>query len=141
MWDRRKTLRHIVQREPHNVLCIEDDGANLQLIRQVFARRSDICLLTATSGIEGLVLARDTSPAVVLLDIRLPDMDGEEVLHLLRADPNTASIPVIIVTADVSARRKQSLLDAGAEMYITKPIDVHQLVDIVDTMIRDHATI
>ena len=83
----------------------------------------------------GLDLAHDYHPNLVLLDLSLPDIDGYEVLRRLRADPRTNAIPVIVVSADADQRTIQRLLETGAVAYLTKPIDVHNLIDAVDQLI------
>jgi CheY-like chemotaxis protein len=117
------------------ILYIEDNAANMRLVERVFERRADIEMLTATRGQDGLELARTRQPEVVLLDLHLPDLDGDEVLRLLRADPITQSIPVVILSADANDRQIQRLLEAGAAAYLTKPLDIHTLVATVDEML------
>ena len=121
--------------EPHVVLYIEDNAANLRLVERVFERRPDIRMISATRGLLGLEMARTRQPAVVLLDLHLPDIDGDEVLRRLRADELTQTIPVVILSADASDRQIQRLLEAGAAAYLTKPLDIHNLVDTVDQVI------
>src|SRR5262245_44986120 len=88
--------------ELRRVLYIEDNAANLRLVERVFERRRDIEMLAATRGLLGLELARTEQPNVVLLDLHLPDMDGDEVLRRLRSDPLTQGIPVVILSADAN---------------------------------------
>jgi CheY-like chemotaxis protein len=116
------------------ILYVEDNAANVRLVERVFERRSDIELLTATRGHAGLEMARTRQPKVVLLDLHLPDINGDEVLRLLRADPGTQAIPVVILSADANDRQIQRLLEAGATAYLTKPLDIHTLVATVDEM-------
>lgn len=78
---------------------------------------------------------RIRQPDVVLLDINLPDVSGEEVLRQIRADPLTATIPVVVVSADANYRQIQLLLEAGAVAYLTKPLDIHDLLSTVDELI------
>jgi CheY-like chemotaxis protein len=118
--------------EPRRVLYIEDNAANLRLVERVFERRPDIAMVSATRGLVGLEMAREHRPDVVLLDLHLPDIDGDEVLHRLRIDPLTHAIPVVILSADANDRQIQRLLEAGAAAYLTKPLDIHTLVEIVD---------
>jgi CheY-like chemotaxis protein len=118
--------------EPRRVLYIEDNAANLRLVERVFERRPDIAMVTATRGLVGLEMAREQQPDVVLLDLHLPDIDGDEVLHRLRNDALTHAIPVVILSADANDRQIQRLLEAGAAAYLTKPLDIHTLVEIVD---------
>ena len=121
----------------HTVLYIEDNAANVRLVERVFAGRADIEILVATQGRLGLDLARTRHPAVVLLDLHLPDINGEQVLQQLRDDPATRMVPVIVLSADANYRQIQRLLEAGAVAYLTKPLDIHQLVDTVDELISE----
>lgn len=118
---------------PHRpiVLHIEDNLSNLKLIERVFAQR-DVEVVAAMQGRLGLELAREHRPSLVLLDLHLPDMGGEQVLQRLRDDPATAGIPVVIVSADATTGQIQRLLTAGATAYLTKPIDVPQLLATLD---------
>ena len=120
----------------HTVLYIEDNAAHLGLIERVFARRPDLELISTTEGLLGLEVAREHQPAVVLLDIRLPDINGDEVLQRLRDDPLTSAIPVVIVSADAIDRHIQQRLEAGASAYLTKPVDTRLLMETVDELIH-----
>lgn len=80
----------------------------------------------------GLDLARQHRPDLILLDLHLPDVPGHEVLHRLRAAPETLNIPVVIVSADATESRIRRLKEAGALDYLTKPIDVRRLLELVD---------
>ncbi|MPY94530.1 MAG: response regulator [Acidimicrobiia bacterium] len=85
----------------------------------------------------GLGLAREHRPAVVLLDLHLPDVSGQEVLQRLREDPTTATIPVVILSADATPGQVQRLLASGAAAYLTKPFDVRQLLRVLDDLLPD----
>ena len=119
------------------VLYIEDNLANVQLLEQVFARRPELQLLPAMQGGLGLELAREHEPALILLDLDLPDLNGREVLAQLRRDAATAHIPVVILTADATFERKDDLLEAGADDYLTKPIDVKRFMQVLDRYLLD----
>jgi signal transduction histidine kinase/CHASE3 domain sensor protein len=106
------------------VLCVEDNLANFSLVEELLRRAEAPPPLSAVQGRLGLELAFVHQPDLVLLDRHLPDMPGEEVLDQLRADPRTASIPVIVISADVMPGRSSALRDAGAVAFLTKPIDV-----------------
>ena len=116
------------------VLHVEDNLANLELVEQVLTRSGVVTLLTAMSGSLGLELAREHLPDLVLLDLHLPDMSGTALLDELRADPRTAPIPVVVVTADATPVQIQRLRDRGVAAYLTKPIDVRDLLGVVDTV-------
>jgi signal transduction histidine kinase/ActR/RegA family two-component response regulator len=119
------------------VLHIEDNLSNLTLVERVLAHRAGIEVVAAMQGRLGLELAREHHPVLVLLDLHLPDMDGEQVLQRLRDDPATASTPVVIVSADATPGRVQRLVSAGAVGYLTKPIDVRELLRLLDEAIED----
>jgi PAS domain S-box-containing protein len=127
----------IVPEQQRKVLHIEDNLSNLKLVERILARRPDIEVVPAMHGRLGLELAREHRPILVLLDLHLPDMGGDEVLQRLRDDPVTASIPVIMVSADATPGQVQRLLAAGATAYLTKPIDVPQLLQILDQALDD----
>lgn len=114
------------------VLYIEDNLSNLRLIEQVLARRPHATLLSALQGQLGLDLAREHRPDLILLDLHLPDLSGEEVLRQLLEEPRTRDIPVVILSADVTPGQVERLLAAGAQAYLTKPLDVRKLLALVD---------
>jgi len=114
------------------LLHIEDNPSNLRLIERILSRRDDVVVVSAMQGRFGIELARQHQPALILLDLHLPDIGGEEILHRLREDPATAAIPVVMVTADATAGQVQRLLSAGAAAYLTKPLDVAQLLEVID---------
>jgi PAS domain S-box-containing protein len=118
------------------VLHIEDNLANLKLIERLIARRPGVEVVAAMQGSLGLELAREHQPAIILLDLHLPDMGGDQVLQRLREDPLTSTIPVVIVSADATTGQSQRLLAAGATAYLTKPIDVPELLAILDTALE-----
>ena len=117
------------------VLYIEDNLANVKLIEHVFASRGDVHVVSAMQGQLGLDLARRDRPALVLLDLHLPDIDGHEVLQALRSDPATAALPVVVLSADATDRQIERLLADGATAYVTKPIDVAEFLRIVDELL------
>jgi signal transduction histidine kinase/CheY-like chemotaxis protein len=116
----------------HTLLYIEDNLANVKLIEHVLKHRPEINLVTAMQGRLGIEIALQHLPEIVLLDLHLPDIGGEQVLAELRADPLTATTPIIVLTADATERQHARLLAAGATAYVTKPIDVRQLLELVD---------
>ena len=115
--------------DSRRVLHIEDNLSNLKLIERIFEQRPEVEVVAAMHGSLGLELAREHRPSLILLDLHLPDINGEEVLQRLREDPVTAPIPVVIVSADATPGQVQRLLASGATAYITKPIDVRELLD------------
>lgn len=114
------------------VLYVEDNVANLRLVEQVLRRRPGIRLLTALQGSLGLELAEQQRPDLILLDVHLPDLAGDVVLQRLQADPATASVPVVVVSADATRRQVDRFRRLGAADYLTKPLDVARFLQVVD---------
>jgi signal transduction histidine kinase/ActR/RegA family two-component response regulator len=119
------------------VLCVEDNEANLTLVEAILALRPNVTMIPALQGGMGLDLARQHQPDLILLDVNLPDMPGEEVLRRLRADTRTRAIPVIVISADATPESIRRHMDAGARGYITKPIDVEVIIRTLDEMIAE----
>jgi signal transduction histidine kinase/CheY-like chemotaxis protein len=114
------------------VLYVEDNPANLELVEQIIARRTHLRLLGAADASLGIEFARVYLPEVILMDINLPGMSGLDAMKVLRADPTTAHIPIIALSANAVPRDIQRGLEAGFFNYITKPIKVGQLMDAID---------
>jgi CheY-like chemotaxis protein len=114
------------------VLCIEDNPSNARLMERVLETRPGLELIVAGQGRLGVELAREHLPRLVLLDLHLPDIGGEEVLRRLRREPATAGIPVVVVSADGTNGHESRLLDAGAAAFLTKPYDVARLLGLID---------
>ncbi|HKQ37339.1 MAG TPA: response regulator, partial [Verrucomicrobiae bacterium] len=119
------------------VLYIEDNLSNLRLIDRVLANRPGIKVVSALRGATGLQLAKQTPPDLILLDLNLPDMHGSDVLQALQQSPETASCPVVVISADATAAQIERLLTSGARSYLTKPIDVKEFLVTVDTILRE----
>jgi signal transduction histidine kinase len=118
------------------ILYIEDDFSSFRLVEQVLQQRLGVTPLHAARGRDGLDLARRYPPKIILLDFNLPDMSGHEVLSILKADRSTEDTPVIMLSADVSPNLMETLREAGASDYLKKPIDVHRLVRVVETLLQ-----
>jgi signal transduction histidine kinase/HPt (histidine-containing phosphotransfer) domain-containing protein/ActR/RegA family two-component response regulator len=114
-----------------SVLYIEDNPSNVRLVEKIFGLSSDLGLHVAREGSSGVALARELRPDLVLLDLHLPDIPGEQVLAALRGDAELADTPVIIVSADASPVQAKRLLAAGANGYLTKPFEIDQLLAAV----------
>ena len=117
------------------LLYVEDNPANLELVEQLIARRADLRLLTAADGNLGIEFARVYLPEVILMDINLPGLSGIEAMKILRADPLTAHIPIIALSANAMPGDIEKGLEAGFFNYITKPIKVNQFMDALDVAI------
>ncbi len=121
------------------VLCVDDNPANLELIEQIFVERPGITVVTAIQGRIAVDLAHRQRPDLVLVDLNLPDIDGEEVMRLLQAEPETAHIPFVAISADATAERQRCVTALGALAYLTKPFDVAELLRIVDEAVHTTA--
>jgi signal transduction histidine kinase/ActR/RegA family two-component response regulator len=121
----------------HQLLYVEDNLSNLRLIERILETRPELSLVSAMQGRIGLELACEHQPAAILLDLHLPDTSGEDVLRELRADARTAPIPVVMVTADATPGQAQRLLALGARAVLTKPIDVQELLSVLDDVLAD----
>jgi len=120
------------ERRSRSVLYVEDNLSNLELIRRALATRGTVTLHTATSGRQGVGLARDHRPDLVLLDLHLPDMSGIDVMRELRTDPRTAWIPIVVISADATPDQRARLLASGAQAFLTKPLDLNRLFSLLD---------
>jgi len=118
--------------EDRKVLYIEDDLANLTLVRHLLDRRPGIHLLTASQGKLGLELAAAHRPDLILLDLHLPDINGREIYQRLQAEEATRRIPVVVVSASAMPREIEAMLAAGVPQYLTKPLDIRQFLETVD---------
>ncbi|MBI3531427.1 MAG: response regulator [Burkholderiales bacterium] len=114
------------------LLYVEDNPANLELVEQIIARRSDLRMLGAADASLGIEFARVYLPAVILMDINLPGISGIEAMKILRAEPTTAHIPIIALSANAAPHDILRGTEAGFFNYITKPIRVDQLMDALD---------
>ncbi len=119
-------------RPARTILYVEDNLANLDLVESILYDRPEIDLVPALQGRLGLQLAREHTPDLILLDLHLPDLSGEVVLHELRADERTRHIPVLVISADATTRQVERLRSAGARDYLTKPLDVDHFLAAVD---------
>jgi two-component system, cell cycle response regulator DivK len=112
------------------ILVVEDNEMNMKLFRDVL-RATGYRTLEATTGSEAADLAAEHAPHLVLMDIQLPDLDGVQALHRLRADERTAAIPVLAVTAQAMRGDRERFLAAGFDGYVAKPVNIHELISAV----------
>jgi len=122
------------------LLYVEDNPANLELVEQLIARRLDLRLLSAADGNLAIEYARACQPEVILMDINLPGISGIEAMKILRADPSTAHIPIVALSANAMPRDIQKGLEAGFFNYLTKPIKVDQFMDALDLALAHSKT-
>jgi two-component system cell cycle response regulator DivK len=122
----------------HRVLYIEDNRDNRLLVRRILlASDFDFEMLEAASAVEGIRIAREQKPDVILMDLSMPDVDGLTATRTLRAFPETEHIPVVAVTANVMQADKARTLAAGCVGYIGKPIDVDKFPQEVLSYLRN----
>ncbi len=114
------------------VLSIEDNTANSRVLERIFRTWSDVALIAAGNAEDGLALAATRRPDLILLDLHLPGISGEEAFRRLRADPTTASIPIVVLSADATAGTVRRLLARGASAYLTKPLDLSSLYQVLE---------
>jgi CheY-like chemotaxis protein len=118
------------------VLCIEDNPANLRLIERILASRQDIRLLSAVTPNVGLEMAQNHVPALILLDINLPEMDGYAVMECLRTSDVTRHIPVVAISANAMSKDLARGNLAGFYEYLTKPLDVKKLLQVINEILE-----
>ena len=123
----------------HTVLYVEDNPANLELVTNILTLRPDLNLLSATHAKLGIELAKAHRPDIIVLDINLPDIDGFEALRILLADPKTAEIPMIALSANAMPRDVERGLKAGFQKYLTKPINVREFLESLDEILGTSA--
>lgn len=126
-----------LQGERAVVLYVEDNPMNLRLMQQIFSLRKGLELRDASSAEVGMEMASAEPPALILMDINLPGMDGFQALALLKADPKTAHIPVIAVSANAMKGDVSRGLEAGFDDYLTKPLDVGKFMELLDRILQD----
>jgi CheY-like chemotaxis protein len=114
------------------ILHIEDNSDVIELMERAILLRPNIRLISATTGEQGVARARNQLPDLILLDVHLPDLDGQQVLRELKRDQATTDIPVIILSADATPPQIESLIALGARAYVTKPIRVTHFLETID---------
>jgi PAS domain S-box-containing protein len=126
-------------RTPVTLLYVEDNLANLSLVETILSERPGWKTIPALQGRMGAELAREHAPDLVLLDLHLPDVQGDEVLRRLRSDERTAGIPVVMISADATPRTIDRLIARGADAYLTKPLDVDEFLATIDRLLPEEA--
>jgi PAS domain S-box-containing protein len=124
----------------YSLLYVEDNPANLMLVEDLIARRSDIRFLSAKDGIHGVEIAHALRPNIILMDINLPGISGVEAMRILAKDPATARIPVIALSANAIPHDIEKGLQAGFFRYLTKPIKINELMVTLDLALKFEAT-
>ncbi|MGH9613652.1 MAG: response regulator [Bryobacteraceae bacterium] len=116
------------------ILLVEDNEMNRDMLLRRLAKRG-FDVLAAVDGAEGLRLASENSPDLILMDMSLPVVDGWEATRRLKRDPGTSRIPVIALTAHVLESDRQMALEAGCDGFETKPVDLNQLIATIDRLL------
>ena len=117
------------------ILIVEDNDKNLKLVRDVLQAKGYTTLEAGTAE-DGLAIARDEAPDLILMDIQLPGMSGIDALKALRAEPAIAALPVVAITASVMQQDRQEIMRAGFDAFIEKPINLRGLLDTVQKVMR-----
>lgn len=126
--DNESTTSSQSNSDKKTVLYVEDNIANLNLVEAIMTHQPHINLISAMNGRLGIELATSNSPDLILLDINLPELNGDEVLKRLKSMPETQGIPVIVASADATQRQIENMLGLGAYAYLTKPFDIKELI-------------
>ena len=121
------------------ILIVEDNDKNRKLVRDVLTFKG-YAVIESETGEGGIRLAQERRPSLVLMDIRLPGIDGMEALRRLRAEPTTRGIPVMAMTASVMSEDRRKIMDAGFDASQGKPIKVHDFVAAVEDLLERHRT-
>ena len=120
------------------ILYVEDNPANIKLVETILSTRPATSLISAPTAETGLTIARSYRPHLILLDINLPGMDGLEALAHLKELEELTGVPVVAISAHAMPHDVQKALDAGFDDYLTKPVDMQQLLETVDAhLVRD----
>jgi two-component system cell cycle response regulator DivK len=117
------------------ILIVEDNDKNLKLVRDVLQVKGYATIEAGTAE-DGIVLARERKPDLILMDIQLPGMNGIEAIGVLRADPSTADIPVAAVTASVMQHDRNKITEAGFNAYVGKPINLNEFLATVRRLLE-----
>lgn len=117
------------------ILIVEDNDKNMKLVRDVLQVKGHRTLEAGTAE-DGLRLAAERSPDLILMDIHLPGMSGIDALKVLRAQPSTARIPIAAVTASVMQQDRAQIIDAGFDAYVSKPISLKEFLETVRTLLE-----
>jgi CheY-like chemotaxis protein len=123
------------------VLYVEDNRSNVRLLERLLGRRHGVRLITAGSGEAAVEVARLQRPDLILLDLHLPDIPGEEVFRRLSADRATRRIAVAILSADATNNQAKRLIAAGAVAYLTKPLELSALLKLLDEQLPAHQAV
>jgi CheY-like chemotaxis protein len=122
--------------DKHLVLYVEDNPANMRLVEQILKRFPGVELTGAETAKDGIEIAVDRQPALILMDISLPDMDGYQALEELRKRAVTRHIPVVAISANAMDSDLQRGLDSGFAAYLTKPLNLQEFMSMIRTQLK-----
>ena len=121
------------------ILLVEDNELNRDMLSRRLERKGYVIKM-AVDGAQGVSMAMELRPALILMDLSLPVMDGWEATRRLKGNPETATIPIIALTAHARAEDEKTARDAGANDFDTKPVDLNRLVGKMELLLKTHAT-
>ncbi len=121
---------------PHKILLIDDDPDLLPSMVVLLTELTDFTVVSARNGLEGLEKAISEQPDCLVVDVRMPELNGYQLVQVLRGDPATNHLPIIMLTALVQDRDQFIGLAVGADRYLTKPVDAMDLIDAINTAIQ-----
>jgi two-component system alkaline phosphatase synthesis response regulator PhoP len=124
-----------VSDKPFRILVVDDEPDLLVLLEEHLTQEG-YQVITASTGMQAITKAREEQPDIILLDVMMPGVSGFDVCNILQDFPETATIPVIFLTAVAETKRKVMGLNLGADDYITKPFDLHELAARVQAALR-----
>jgi CheY-like chemotaxis protein len=128
------------QYQQRTVHYVEDNETNVEVMRGVLSQRPQVRMDVSVTGLDGLAAIRNHRPDMILLDMHLPDISGMELLRHLKADLATSTIPVVIVSADALDSQINTAIACGAMRYLTKPVNVNELLAVVDEVLEQADT-
>lgn len=124
-------------RQEATILYVEDNLSNIELVDEILReQRPGVRLVTTGKGLQTTELVREHNPALILLDLDLPDIQGYQVLEQLSGSDSTRSVPVVVVSADAMPFQIEKLMNAGAKDYVTKPLNIARFLKVIDSFIR-----
>jgi signal transduction histidine kinase/CheY-like chemotaxis protein len=127
------------ERGPRRVLYVEDNATSMKLV-ELLLRGRGVEFLGASTAVDGIAAARAFKPDLILLDLQLPDGSGEDVLRTLRAEAALRAVPIVMLSAQASRDTIRRLLEAGADDYLTKPLEVDRAADLIERLLRREDT-